>query len=93
MEIAMTSSRLLIENLDNLTTEEHLENIFSTYGDVNKVMVRRDRGFVDMMSASEAKRARENLDGSNLWGRSMKIHTMNDTLRYRMMYLFSRFFR
>jgi RNA recognition motif-containing protein len=93
MEIAMMSSRLLIENLDNLTTEEHLENIFSTYGDVNKVMVRRDKGFVDMMSASEAKRARENLDGSNLWGRSMKIYAMNDTLRYRMMYLFSRFFR
>lgn len=93
MEIAMLTGRLLIENLDTMTTEEHLERIFSTYGDVEKVMVRRDRGFVDMMSSSEAKRARKSLDGSNLWGRSMKIYTMDDTLRYRMMYLFSRFFR
>lgn len=88
----MTTNRLLVENLDVMTTEEHLERVFSTYGDVSRVMVRRHRGFVEMMSVPEAKRARENLDGSNLWGRSMKIQPMNDTFRYRMMYLFTRFF-
>ena len=89
----MTSSRLLVENLDTMTTEEHLERMFSTYGDVNRVMVRNSRGFVDMMSAPEARRARENLDGSTLWGRSIHIHPMSDTLRNRMVYLFSRFFK
>ncbi len=88
----MESSRLLVENLDNLTTKEHLESIFSTYGDVERVMVRKDRGFVEMMSVSEAKRAREILDGANLWGRSMKIHAMNDTFRNRVIYLISRLF-
>jgi len=89
----MNTNRLFIENLDHLTTAEHLENIFSTYGDVNKVKVRNDKGFVEMMSASEANRARVNLDGSNLWGRSMKIYTIDDTLRHKMYYLFNRFFR
>lgn len=93
MEFAAMSSRLFIENLDHMATEENLESIFSTYGDVDRVMVRRDRGYVDMMSAPEAKRAREILDGSTLWGRSMKIHAMDDTLRYRLMYLFSRLFK
>jgi RNA recognition motif-containing protein len=89
----MSTNRLFIENLDRSTTAEHLENIFSTYGDVNKVKVRKDKGFVEMMSASEANRARINLDGSNLWGRSMKIYTLDDTLRHRMFYLLNRFFR
>jgi RNA recognition motif-containing protein len=89
----MIANRLLIENLDYATTKEHLEKIFSTYGDVNRVVVRRSTGFVEMMSPSEARRAQENLDGENLWGRSMKIHAMDDSLRHRMMYLLGRFFR
>lgn len=89
----MNSKRLFIQNLDHSTTAEHLENIFSTYGDVNKVKVRKDMGFVEMMTASEANRARNKLDGSNLWGRSMRIYTVDDTLRQRMFYLFNRFFR
>ena len=55
-------------------------------------MVKGSRGYVEMMSASEARRARENLDGESLWGRSMKIYNLNDTLRDRMMYLVNRFF-
>jgi RNA recognition motif-containing protein len=89
----MNSKRLFIQNLDHSTTAEHLENIFSTYGDVNKVKVRKDMGFVEMMTASEANRVRNKLDGSNLWGRSMRIYTVDDTLRHRMFYLFNRFFR
>jgi len=89
----MNTKRLFIQNLDHSTTAEHLENIFSTYGDVNKVKVRKDMGFVEMMTPSEANRARIKLDGSNLWGRSMKIYTVDDTLRHRMSYLFNRFFR
>ena len=88
----MNKNKLFIENLDHATTAEQLETIFSTYGDVNKVRVRRDKGFVEMMTASEANRARIKLDGSNLWGRSMKICTIDDTLRHRIFYLFNRLF-
>jgi RNA recognition motif-containing protein len=88
----MNANRLLIENLDYAITREHLEKIFSTYGDVNRVVVRRNRGFVEMMSPSEAKRAQENLDGENLWGRSLKINPMDDTIRFRLIYLLDRFF-
>jgi RNA recognition motif-containing protein len=93
-EIVMNTNRLVIRNLDHLTTAEHLENLFATYGDVNKVTVKKKRGlgYVEMMSASEAKRVRENLDGSTIWGRSMSIHGMNDSLHDRLSYLFGRMF-
>ncbi len=88
----MNGNKLLIENLDHSTTAEHLENIFSIYGDVTRVKVRRDKGFVEMMSASEANRARMKLDGSNLWGRSMKINAVDDSLLHRVSYLFNKLF-
>jgi RNA recognition motif-containing protein len=85
----MDTKRLVITNLDHLTTAEHLATLFETYGDVNRVSVKKRRGlgFVEMMSVSEAKRVREKLDGSTLWGRSMKIHGMNDTLHDRLSFL------
>lgn len=90
----MVSKKLFIKNLDSLTTEEHIEDLFSTYGDVSKINIKRGRrlGFVEMTSAAEAKRVLDNLDGSTLWGRSLKINAMNDSLRCRFVYLFSRFF-
>ena len=89
----MNTSRLVISNLDHLTTAEHIEKLFATYGDVNRVFVRKRRrlGFVEMMSASEAKRVREKLDGSTLWGR-MKIHGMDDSLHDRLSFLLGMMF-
>jgi RNA recognition motif-containing protein len=91
----MYSNRLLIENLDSLTTENTIETLFSMYGDVGKVKVRRERGmgFVEMTSISEARRVCAHLDGFVLWGRTMKIQNMEDTLRNRFVYLFDRFLR
>ncbi|HOT43906.1 MAG TPA: RNA-binding protein [Spirochaetota bacterium] len=91
----MTTSRLMVENLDTMTTEKHLDNLFSTYGDIKKIRMNRNRGlgFVDMTSISEAKRACAKLDGSVLWGRSMKIQIMEDSLQNRFIYLFSRLFK
>ncbi|HQL84158.1 MAG TPA: RNA-binding protein, partial [Spirochaetota bacterium] len=83
-----------ISNLDHLTTAEHLENLFATYGDVNRVTVKRRRGlgYVEMMSVSEAKRVRDRFDGSTLWGRSMKIHGMENTLHDRLSFLLGKIF-
>jgi RNA recognition motif-containing protein len=89
----MNGNRLLIKNLDYLTTEEHIENLFSTFGDVNRIRVNRNRGagFVEMTSATEARRVKDNLDGMVLWGRSMKIDAAEDTMRHRIMFLLGRF--
>ncbi|HNW28374.1 MAG TPA: RNA-binding protein [Spirochaetota bacterium] len=91
----MITSRLMVENLDTMTTEKHLDNLFSTYGDIKKIRMNRNRGlgFVDMTSVSEAKRVCAKLDGSVLWGRSMKIQIMDDSLQNRFIYLFSRLFK
>jgi RNA recognition motif-containing protein len=91
----MYSNRLMIENLDSSATESSIETLFSMYGDVGKIKVRRERGlgFVEMTSISEARRACAHLDGFVLWGRTMKIHNMEDTLRNRFIYLFGKFFR
>jgi RNA recognition motif-containing protein len=93
VEIPMNTNRLFIKNLDSLTTEENIENLFSIYGDVSKIKVNRDRGtgFVEMTSIGEANRVRDNLDGSTLWGRPMKIGSMNDSLKHRLIFLFSKF--
>jgi RNA recognition motif-containing protein len=90
----MDTRRLVISNLDHLTTAEHLEKLFGTYGDVNRVTVKKKKGlgFVEMMSVSEAKRVREKLDGSTIWGRSMRIHGMNDSLHDRISFLFGMMF-
>ncbi len=91
----MITNRLMVENLDTMTTEKHLDNLFSIYGDIKKISVNRGRGlgFVEMTSVSEARRVCAKLDGSVLWGRSMKIQIMDDSLQNRFAYLFNRIFK
>lgn len=91
----MLTNRLLVENLDSLTTEKHLDNLFSVYGDIKKISVKKGKGlgYVEMTSASEARRVCSKLDGSVLWGRSMKIQIMDDSLQNRFIYLFGRLFK
>ncbi|OHD64227.1 MAG: hypothetical protein A2176_00900 [Spirochaetes bacterium RBG_13_51_14] len=90
----MDNNRLLIKNLDYQTTAEHIEHLFSPYGDINRIRVNRSRGtgLVEMTSAAEAKRVRDNLDGSVLWGRSLKIDSIDSPVRYRLMNILGRFF-
>lgn len=90
----MNGNRLMIKNLDCNTTEEHIENLFSTYGDVCSIRISRFRGsgFVEMMSAAEARRVRDNLNGMSLWGRAMKIEAMGEGMRHRMMFFLGMLF-
>ncbi len=68
----MNENRLFIRNIDRQTTEEDLERIFSSCGDVDRIRVRSERGIVDMLSVSQARRARHKLNGLILWGRSIE---------------------
>lgn len=88
----MNGNRLMIKNLDYLTTEEHIENLFSMYGDVSRIRVNRGKGagFVEMTSAAEARRVRDNLDGMSLWGRTIKIDSLDDSVRHRILFLLGR---
>lgn len=89
----METNRIIIRNLDSLATPESIENLLSTYGDVGSIRINRGKGtgVVEMTSVSEALRVCNKLDGSVLWGRTMEINIMNDSLRHRFRYLFSKY--
>jgi RNA recognition motif-containing protein len=77
----MSSSRLFVGNLDYSAVKEDLMDIFSPYGSVASVSVAMDRetgkprgfGFVEYLSASEAKDAIVGADGRELKGRNLRV--------------------
>jgi RNA recognition motif-containing protein len=74
-EIRMQGSKLYIGNLSYSVTNEQLEELFSNYGEVKEVNIIEGRGFgfVEMSNPSEAEKAQEALDGSDLEGRTLKV--------------------
>ena len=90
----MITKKLFIMNLDASTSASEIEHLFSSYGDVDKVKIKQEKGlgFIEMTSIAEAKRVCEKLDGSTLWGRSIKIHNIDDSLKHRFSYMLSKFF-
>jgi len=66
--------RLLVRNLDRLTTEAALKELFETYGRVQSCSIVSDAdtglskgfGFVEMPKVGEAKAAVRNLNGIEL---------------------------
>ena len=71
----MQGSKLYVGNLSYSVTNEQLKELFSNYGEVKEVNVIEGRGFgfVEMSSSSEAEKAKEALNGSDLAGRSLKV--------------------
>ena len=71
----MQGSKLYVGNLSYSVTNERLQELFSTYGEVKQVNIIEGRGFgfVEMSDSSEAEKAKEALDGSDLEGRTLKI--------------------
>jgi len=71
----MEGSKLYVGNLSYSVTNEQLKELFSNYGEVKEVnvIVGRGFGFVEMSSPSEAEKAKEALNGSDLEGRALKI--------------------
>jgi len=74
-EIRMQGSKLYIGNLSYSVTNEQLEELFSNYGEVREVNIIEGRGFgfVEMSNPSEAEKAKEALDSSDLEGRTLKV--------------------
>jgi cold-inducible RNA-binding protein len=73
---------IYVGNLPFSSTSADLEDLFGEYGQVDSASVISDRetgrsrgfGFVEMASDDDARRAIEELDGSDLGGRSLKVN-------------------
>jgi RNA recognition motif-containing protein len=71
----MQNSKMYVGNLSYSTTNEQLEELFSTFGTVKEVNIIGDKGFgfVEMSSQVEAEAAKEKLDGTDFKGRTLKV--------------------
>ena len=74
--------KLYVGNLPYSVTEQSLQDTFAQFGTVESANVITDRdtgqskgfGFVEMSSDSEAQKAIQELDGSSLEGRAIKVN-------------------
>ena len=73
---------IYVGNLPFTSTSADLERVFGAYGQVDSAAVIMDRdtgrsrgfGFVEMSSNDEARKAIQELDGSDLDGRRLRVN-------------------
>ena len=78
----MQSKNLYVAGLPYTVTDKQLEEIFSAHGTVESARVITDKftgrsrgfGFVEMSSQSEAQKAIEALDGTEIKGRTLTVN-------------------
>ncbi len=76
------TKRLYVGGLPDHVTDDTLGNLFSAYGTVESVTVMINKitdlpqgfGFVEMSCESEAEEAIQNLNGTQVEGRTIKVH-------------------
>ena len=71
----MQGSRLYVGNLNYSTTNEEVEQLFSSHGEVKEVNIIGNKGFgfVEMSSQEEAEKAKETLNGTEFKGRNLRV--------------------
>lgn len=71
----MQGSKLYVGNLKYNITNEQLEELFASYGEVKQINIIEGKGFgfVEMSSPDEAEKAKESLNGSDFEGRTIKV--------------------
>jgi RNA recognition motif-containing protein len=74
-EHGMHGSKLYVGNLSYSITPEKLKELFAGYGSVVDVRIIGDKGFgfVEMSSQAEAENAKNELDGKEFEGRSIRV--------------------
>lgn len=73
---------IFVGNLDYNTGEDELRQLFSQYGQVDRVALMTDRdtgrsrgfGFVEMANAEEGEKAINELNGTELGGRKLNVN-------------------
>ncbi len=71
----MQGSKLYVGNLTYSVTNEQLQELFAEYGEVKHVNIIEGKGFgfVEMGTPEEAQRAKDELNGTEFSGRTMRI--------------------
>ena len=71
----MQGTKLYIGNLNYTVTDQQLQDLFSSYGEVKHINVITGRGFgfVEFSSTEEAQKAKDELDGADFEGRKLRI--------------------
>ena len=71
----MQGSKLYVGNFSYSVTEDQLEQLFSEYGKVVSAIIIGSKGFgfVEMSSPEEAEKAKEELDGTEFEGRTLRV--------------------
>jgi RNA recognition motif-containing protein len=71
----MTGTKLYVGNLDSSVTYDQLEELFSSYGEVEEVTIDKDKGlgFIEMAHPSEAERAKKALNRSEFKGHMLVV--------------------
>ncbi|RME79872.1 MAG: RNA-binding protein [Methanobacteriota archaeon] len=75
------SKKVYVGNLPWSTKEDELRELFSSYGDIEEVVVIRDRmtgrskgfGFVTFANDEDADKAISEMDGKEVGGRNIKV--------------------
>ncbi len=82
----MTRYRLLVENLSHEVTNRHIAFVFSQYGGVNAVKYSRLRhkAIIEMSSRRDANNAFMGLNGTSLWGNTMKISVIDTEIKLKL---------
>jgi RNA recognition motif-containing protein len=78
--------KLLVRNLDRLTTEEELKALFQEFGVVQScnLVIERDSGeskgfgFIEMPKAGEAKAAIQNLNNKTIGSNKIRVKKAED---------------
>ena len=92
------TKKLYVGGLPYNVTDDVLENLFSAYGTVESVTVMINKitdlpdgfGFVEMSCESEAQEAIQNLNGTQVEGRTIKVHEAQPRLLRRRGKVFRR---
>lgn len=71
----MQGSKLYVGNLTYSVTNEQLQELFAEYGEVKHVNIIEGKGFgfVEMGTPEEAQKAKDELNGTEFLGRTMRI--------------------
>jgi len=77
---------IYVGNLNFKTNEDELKEIFEEHGTVESAKIITDKysgrskgfGFVEMPNDKEAQQAIEKLDGSELFGRNIRVNQARD---------------
>jgi len=73
---------IYVGNLNYNLSEEELEKVFSSYGEVASVKIIRDKytdqskgfGFIEMANDADAQKAIDELNGTEVKGRELRVN-------------------